>query len=139
MTDLAQRIEAAWEARESLSVSSKGEARDAVEATLKGLDDGSLRVAEKINGTWQVHQWLKKAVLLSFRLNDSCIIHGPENSPWWDKVPSKFTGWDAERYMKAGFRSVPNCAVRYSAYIASNVVLMPSFVNVGAYIGEGTM
>jgi 2,3,4,5-tetrahydropyridine-2-carboxylate N-succinyltransferase len=140
MNDLAQRIEAAWELRESLSVSSKGEARDAVEAALNGLDDGSLRVAEKINGEWQVHQWLKKAVLLSFRLNDNKIVEGaPGEAVWWDKVDSKFLGWDEARFRAAGFRAVPGAVVRRSAFIAKAAVLMPSFVNVGARVGEGTM
>jgi len=140
MTELAHRIEAAWEARESLSISSKGEPRDAVEAALAGLDDGSLRVAEKINGEWQVHQWLKKAVLLSFRLNDNKIVSdAPGGAVWWDKVDSKFLGWDEARFRAAGLRAVPGAVVRRSAFIAKGAVLMPSFVNVGARVGEGTM
>jgi 2,3,4,5-tetrahydropyridine-2,6-dicarboxylate N-succinyltransferase len=140
MTDLAHRIEAAWEVRESLSVSSKGEARDAVEAALAGLDDGSLRVAEKAGGEWQVHQWLKKAVLLSFRLNDNKIVEGaPGEAVWWDKVDSKFLGWDEARFRAAGFRAVPGAVVRRSAFIAKGAVLMPCFINVGARVGEGTM
>jgi 2,3,4,5-tetrahydropyridine-2-carboxylate N-succinyltransferase len=144
MSDLARSIEAAWEARESLGVTSKGEARDAVETALAGLDDGSLRVAEKIDDEWQVHQWLKKAVLLSFRLNDMKIIEGApggpdEKSVWWDKVDSKFLGWDEARFRAAGFRALPGAIVRRSAFIAKGVVLMPSFVNVGARVGEGTM
>src|ERR1700722_11836949 len=140
MTDLAHRIEAAWEGRESLSVSSKGEARDAVEAALEGLDDGSLRVAEKMGGAWQGHQWLKKAVLLSFRLNDNKIVFGaPGDAVWWDKVDSKFLGWDEARFCAAGFRAVPGAVVRRSAFIAKGAVLMPCFVNVGARVGEGTM
>jgi 2,3,4,5-tetrahydropyridine-2-carboxylate N-succinyltransferase len=140
MTDLKKAIEAAWEARESLSVNSKGAARDAVEAALEGLDDGSLRVAEKTGGTWKVHQWLKKAVLLSFRLNDMKLISGaPGEAVWWDKVDSKFLGWDETRFRAAGFRAVPGAVVRKSAFIANGAVLMPSFVNVGAHVGEGTM
>jgi 2,3,4,5-tetrahydropyridine-2-carboxylate N-succinyltransferase len=137
---LAGSIEAAWDGRESLSVSSKGAARDAVEAALEGLDNGSLRVAEKIGGQWHVHQWLKKAVLLAFRLNDTKIIEGaPGEAVWWDKVDSKFRGWDAARFRAAGFRAVPGAIVRRSAFIAKGAVLMPSFVNVGARVGEGTM
>jgi 2,3,4,5-tetrahydropyridine-2-carboxylate N-succinyltransferase len=140
MNDLASRVEAAWEARESLSVSSTGEAREAVEAALKGLDDGSLRVAEKTGSEWRVHQWLKKAVLLSFRLNDMKIVSGaPGQAVWWDKVDSKFLGWDETRFRAAGFRAVPGAVVRRSAFIAKGAVLMPCFVNVGARVGEGTM
>jgi 2,3,4,5-tetrahydropyridine-2-carboxylate N-succinyltransferase len=115
--------------------------RDAVEAALVALDDGRLRVAAKGAGGWQVHQWLKKAVLLSFRLNDMQLIPGGpgENTAWWDKVPSKFAGWGENRFRAAGFRAVPNCIVRRSAFIAPGVVLMPSFVNVGAYVDSGTM
>jgi 2,3,4,5-tetrahydropyridine-2-carboxylate N-succinyltransferase len=140
MTDLAASIEAAWEQRESLGVTSKGVHRDAVETALDGLDNGSLRVAEKIGGEWQVHQWLKKAVLLSFRLNDNKIVGGaPGGAVWWDKVDSKFLGWDEARFRAAGFRAVPGAIVRRSAFIAKGAVLMPSFVNVGARVGEGTM
>src|SRR5215467_7818366 len=122
MTDLERRIEAAWEARDGLNISSQGEARDAVEAALNGLDGGSLRVAEKIDGTWRVHQWLKKAVLLSFRLNDNKIIaDAPGGAVWWDKVDSKFLGWDAAHFRAAGFRAVPGAIVRRSAYIAKGV------------------
>jgi 2,3,4,5-tetrahydropyridine-2-carboxylate N-succinyltransferase len=138
--DLAARIEAAWEARETLGPSSRGEARDAVEAALDGLDNGALRVAEKKDGAWIVREWLKKAVLLSFRLNDNKLIaDGPGGAVWWDKVDSKFLGWDAARFRKAGFRAVPGAVVRRSAFIAPGAVLMPSFVNVGARVGEGTM
>jgi 2,3,4,5-tetrahydropyridine-2,6-dicarboxylate N-succinyltransferase len=134
-------IEAAWEARDGLSPATKGEVRDAVESALGLLDGGSLRVAEKTSGQWVVHQWLKKAVLLSFRLNDNGIIpfspggraHG------WDKVPLKYDTWSAEQFRTDGFRAVPGAVVRKSAYIAKNVVLMPSFVNVGAYVDSGTM
>ena len=144
MNDLERRVEAAWETRDTLNTTSKGEARDAVEAALGGLDDGSLRVAEKVGGEWRVHQWLKKAVLLSFRLNDNKIIEGApggpqEKSVWWDKVDSKFLGWDEARFRAAGFRAVPGAVVRRSAFIAKGAVLMPSFVNVGARVGEGTM
>jgi 2,3,4,5-tetrahydropyridine-2-carboxylate N-succinyltransferase len=140
MTDLAASIEAAWEQRESLSVTSKGVHRDAVETALEGLDNGSLRVAEKIGSEWQVHQWLKKAVLLSFRLNDNKIVSdAPGGAVWWDKVDSKFLGWDEARFRAAGFRAVPGAIVRRSAFIAKGAVLMPSFVNVGARVGEGTM
>ena len=104
------------------------------------LDDGSARVAEPtIEGSWQVNQWLKKAVLLSFRLNDNSIMHGPGGANWWDKVPSKFAGWGEDRFREAGFRAVPGCIVRHGAHIAKNVVLMPSFVNIGARVGEGSM
>jgi len=138
--DLAARIEAAWEARETLGPSSRGEARDAVEAALDGLDNGALRVAEKKDGAWIVREWLKKAVLLSFRLNDNKLIaDGPGGAVWWDKVDSKFLGWDESRFRKAGFRAVPGAVVRRSAFIAPGAVLMPSFVNVGARVGEGTM
>ena len=143
--DLAGIIDAAWEARDTITPSSKGPVRESVEAALEGLDQGRLRVAEKLEGRWTVHQWLKKAVLLSFRLYDMAEIPGgPVDaargpSIWWDKVPSKFAGWDAARFRGAGFRAVPSCVVRRSAYIASNVVLMPSFVNVGAYVDSGTM
>src|ERR1700744_4825153 len=140
MTDLAHRIEAAWDARENLGVASQGAERQAVEEALAGLDDGSLRVAEKIGGAWHVHEWLKKAVLLSFRLNDNKIVsEGPGGAVWWDKVDSKFLGWDEARFRAAGFRAVPGAVVRRSAFIAKGAVLMPSFVNVGARVGEGTM
>ena len=133
-------IEAAFENRASIDASTKGEVRDAVETALALLDAGTLRVASKETGEWVVHQWLKKAVLLSFRLNDMTTISGgPGGSSWWDKVPSKFEGWGEAEFGKAGFRAVPNCVVRRSAFIAKNVVLMPSFVNLGAYVDEGTM
>ena len=142
--DLAHRIDAAWDARESLNVASRGPERAAVQEALAGLDDGSLRVAEKIGDAWKVHEWLKKAILLSFTLNDMKIIDGApggpdEKSAWWDKVDSKFLGWDEARFRAAGFRAVPGAIVRRSAYIAKGAVLMPSFVNVGARVGEGTM
>jgi 2,3,4,5-tetrahydropyridine-2-carboxylate N-succinyltransferase len=143
--ELAATIDAAWDGRASIGPSTKGPARDAVEAALDALDAGRLRVAEKHDGKWHVHQWLKKAVLLSFRLNDMVGMAGGPSDPgrgasiWWDKVPSKFAGWDHNRFRAAGFRAVPNCVVRRSAYIAPGVVLMPSFVNVGAYVDSGTM
>jgi 2,3,4,5-tetrahydropyridine-2-carboxylate N-succinyltransferase len=138
--DLACIIDDAWESRETLSPATKGAVRDAVEAALAGLDSGELRVAEKFAGEWQVHQWLKKAVLLSFRLTDMKLIEGaPGDASWWDKVDSKFAGWDAARFKAAGFRAVPGAIVRRSAFIAKGVVLMPSFVNVGARVGENTM
>ena len=133
-------IEKAWDEKDTISANTKGEVRDAVIETLNLLCGGELRIAEKINGTWQVNQWLKKAVLLSFRLNpNEAISGGPGGATWWDKVPSKFDGWSPERFKEMGFRAVPGSIVRWSAYIAPSVVLMPSFVNVGAYVGEGTM
>ncbi len=137
--DLAKTIDAAWDARDTLNTQTKGAVREAVEAALEGLDNGSMRVAEKGPGGWIVNQWLKKAVLLSFRLTDNAIIPGGPEGPWFDKVPSKFKGWDDARFRKAGFRAVPNAVVRKSAYVAPGVVLMPSFVNVGAYVDSGTM
>jgi 2,3,4,5-tetrahydropyridine-2-carboxylate N-succinyltransferase len=142
MTDIAQLrsiVERAFEDRQTLGVSTKGEVRDVVEEALDLLDAGKVRVAEKQNGGWVVNQWLKKAVLLSFRLNDMEIMPGPGVSNWWDKVPSKFANWGENRFRAAGFRAVPGSIVRHSAYIAPNVVLMPSFVNLGAYVDEGTM
>src|SRR3954466_16276942 len=144
MSDLSTAINAAWEKRDQLNVTSKGAERDAVEAALEGLDNGSLRVAEKIGGQWKVREWLKKAVLLSFRLNDMKLIEGAPGDPdkksvWWDKVDSKFLGWDEARFRAAGFRAVPGSIVRRSAFIGKGAVLMPSFVNVGAYVGENTM
>ena len=133
-------IDRAWEDRAAIGPDTKGEAREAIEAALDALDRGEVRVAEKAGGAWHVHQWCKKAVLLSFRLADSAPVSGgPDGAPWYDKVPSKFEGWDAARFAEAGFRAVPNCAVRHSAYIAPGAVLMPCFVNVGAWVGENTM
>jgi 2,3,4,5-tetrahydropyridine-2-carboxylate N-succinyltransferase len=133
-------IETAFDNRADVNAGTKGEVREAVDTALNLLDTGTLRVASKETGEWVVHQWLKKAVLLSFRLNDmTTIAGGPGGSSWWDKVPSKFDGWGAAEFGKAGFRAVPNCVVRRSAFIAKNVVLMPSFVNLGAYVDEGTM
>ncbi len=142
MTD--QQLEAiinqAWDDRDSLSSATGGEVRAAVDAALGALDDGRLRVASKETGSWVVHQWLKKAVLLSFRLTDMAPIEGgPGGAPWWDKVPSKFLGWGANRFQDAGFRAVPGCFVRRGAYLAPSVVVMPSFVNLGAYVDRGTM
>ena len=138
--NLQQVIEAAFEARDSVNASTRGEIRDAVESVLERLDDGELRVASKGEGGWMVHQWVKKAVLLSFRLNDMEVIAGgPGQATWWDKVPSKFEGWGVNRFREAGFRAVPGCVVRRSAYIAPGVVLMPSFVNLGARVDGGTM
>ena len=137
---LARIVDNAWEARDQVGPQTKGEIRDAVETALAGLDAGEFRVAEKYRGEWHVHQWLKKAVLLSFRLNDMKLIAGgPDDAPWWDKVDSKFAGWDEARFRAAGFRAVPGAIVRRSAFIAKGVVLMPSFVNVGAHVGENTM
>ncbi len=141
LAGLEKTIEAAFDNRDSITTSTRGEVRDAVNEALNLLDNGKLRVATRgEDGTWTVHQWLKKAVLLSFRLNPMEIIKGgPGDSSWWDKVPSKFDGWSALEFEKSGFRSVPNCIVRRSAYIAPGAILMPSFVNLGAYVGEGTM
>ena len=135
-------IDAAWEARNDISVSTTGEVRDAVEAALMALDNGSARVASKSgNGDWVVHEWLKKAVLLSFRLNPNAeMAGGPgHDGQWWDKVASKFEGWTAAQFEAAGFRAVPPAAVRRGAFIGKNAVLMPSYVNIGAYVDEGTM
>ncbi len=140
-TQLETAIEAAWEDRDSISPATTGEVREAIEDTLTALDSGKLRVAEpRENGEWHVNQWAKKAVLLSFRLNDMEMIEGSNGAgSWWDKVPSKWQGWGENQWRAAGFRAVPGSIVRRSAYIAPNVVLMPSFVNIGAYVGEGSM
>jgi 2,3,4,5-tetrahydropyridine-2-carboxylate N-succinyltransferase len=144
-TDLEKVIDAAWENRDTVGPDTGGEIRNAVEAALELLDTGKLRVADKTDGAWTVHQWAKKAVLLSFRLYDMTPIpggptdQGRGESPWFDKIPSKFSGWGDAEFRKAGFRAVPNCVVRRSAFIAPGAVLMPSFVNLGAYVGEGTM
>ncbi|MGO9134919.1 MAG: 2,3,4,5-tetrahydropyridine-2,6-dicarboxylate N-succinyltransferase [Methylovirgula sp.] len=143
--DLEKIIEAAFEDRNAITSATTGERREAVDYALDLLDKGKLRVAEKIADktgpeAWVVNQWLKKAVLLSFRLNDMDLISGgPGGASWWDKVPSKFLDWGAEEHAAAGFRSVPNAIVRRSAYIAPGVILMPSFVNLGAFVDEGTM
>jgi 2,3,4,5-tetrahydropyridine-2-carboxylate N-succinyltransferase len=133
-------INAAWERRTELSPGTKGEVAEAVSESIRLLDSGTLRVATKEADGWVTHQWLKKAVLLSFRLNDNVLMSGgPAGSAWWDKVPSKFEGWGADEFSKAGFRAVPNCTVRRGAYIAPNAILMPSFVNIGGYVDTGTM
>jgi len=141
--NLKSIIDAAWDARDGVNTETTGEIRDAVEAALNLLDSGKERVAEPIEGSnsgWQVNQWLKKAVLLSFSLNEmETINNSPGDGNWWDKVPSKFSGWSDAEFSAAGFRAVPNCVVRRSAYIAPGAVLMPSFVNLGAYVGEGAM
>ena len=139
--DLAQTIEAAFDNRDAIGFSTTGAVRDAVEAALELLDSGKARVAEKqADGSWAINQWLKKAVLLSFRLNDMGLIEGgPGGAMWWDKVPSKFAGWSENRFREAGFRAVPGAIVRRSAFIGRNVVLMPSFVNLGAHVGDATM
>jgi 2,3,4,5-tetrahydropyridine-2-carboxylate N-succinyltransferase len=137
---LAQTIDAAWEDRANIGINTQGAVREAVETALALLDSGEARVAGKVGDEWQVHQWLKKAVLLSFRLTDMGLIEGgPGGAVWWDKVPSKFEGWGENRFRAAGFRAVPGSVVRRGAYIAPNVVLMPSFVNLGAYVAESAM
>jgi 2,3,4,5-tetrahydropyridine-2-carboxylate N-succinyltransferase len=138
---LETAIEAAWDARDTITPATTGETREAIEDTLNALDSGTLRVAERReNGDWHVNQWAKKAVLLSFRLNDMAMIEGSNGgASWWDKVPSKWQGWGDNEWKAAGFRAVPGSIVRRSAYIAKNVVLMPSFVNIGAYVDEGSM
>lgn len=143
-------IESAWETRDTINTQTQGKLREAVKETIALLDAGTLRVAEKKDGVWHVNQWVKQAILLSFRLNEMQLLaHGPyvaanwndmsQYSYWYDKIPSKFMGWDEARFKKAGFRAVPGCVVRQGAYIAPDVVLLPSFVNIGAYVGKGTM
>jgi 2,3,4,5-tetrahydropyridine-2-carboxylate N-succinyltransferase len=142
MTDtLAATIDAAWENRADIGLTTTGAVRDAVDAAIAMLDDGRARVAEPDGtGGWRVNQWLKKAVLLSFRLNDNRLVDGgPGGARWWDKVPSKFEGWDENRFRGAGFRAVPGAVVRRGAHIGRGVVLMPSFVNIGASVGENSM
>ncbi len=139
MTDLAAQIDAAWDARTELTVHTQGAVRDAVDAALALLDSGEARVAEPVGDGWQVNQWLKKAVLLSFRLNDNQVMDGPGGTNWFDKVPSKFAGWGEHRFRDAGFRAVPGSIVRRGAFVGKGAILMPSFVNIGAYVGEGTM
>ncbi|MFC3705089.1 2,3,4,5-tetrahydropyridine-2,6-dicarboxylate N-succinyltransferase [Devosia honganensis] len=137
---LAPLIDAAFDNRADIGVETGGEVREAVEAALELLDSGRARVAEKVDGVWRVNQWLKRAVLLSFRLEaNRPMSGGPQGSFWWDRVPTKFAGWDEAAWRAAGFRAVPGAIVRRSAHIARNVVLMPSFVNLGAHVGEGTM
>jgi 2,3,4,5-tetrahydropyridine-2,6-dicarboxylate N-succinyltransferase len=145
--ELEAAIDRAWEARETVGPDTKGEVRDAVDAALAALDRGQARIAEKVGNEWVVHQWLKKAVLLSFRLSEMQIVSAMASwtrsaalpGPWWDKVPSKFTGWGERKFREAGFRVVPGAYVRRGAYIAPGAVLMPSFVNIGAYVGPGSM
>jgi 2,3,4,5-tetrahydropyridine-2-carboxylate N-succinyltransferase len=143
ISDLKAEIDAGWAQRDSLSPDTGGGVRAAVDETLRRLDAGELRVAEKIDGAWVTHQWLKEAILLSFRLWPNNIIRagalGGQVGPWWDKVPGKFDGWEGPQFEAAGFRAVPGAVVRRGAHIAPGVVLMPSFVNIGAYVGEGTM
>ena len=141
LSALEHVIDAAFDNRDTVNTSTRGEIRDAIETALNLLDSGKARVATRgEDGNWIVHQWLKKAVLLSFRLNGMEVVSGgPGGSTWWDKVPSKFEGWSTNEFERAGFRAVPNAVVRRSAYIAPNAILMPSFVNLGAYVGEGTM
>lgn len=146
MAQLEQDINAAWDDRDAISAATTGAVRDAVNTALAMLDNGTARVAEpQGNHQWHVNQWLKKAVLLSFRLNDMAVIPSGTQYPgsgeacWWDKVPSKFAGWGEAEFREAGFRAVPGCVVRHSAHIAAGAVLMPSFVNLGAHVGSGTM
>lgn len=137
---LEAAIEQAWDKRDKISPATSGDTREAIEAALNLLDSGAARVAEPVNGNWVVHQWLKKAVLLSFRIYDMDIIEGgPGGAVWWDKVPSKFVDWGPQTFHAAGLRAVPGAIVRRTAYIGKGVVLMPSFVNLGAYVDEGTM
>ena len=136
---LSAEIDAIWDRRETLSPATAGADRATVDAALDALDTGAARVAEPAAGGWQVNQWLKKAVLLSFRLTDSAPMQGPGGAPVFDKVPMKFAGWGENRFREAGFRAVPGAVVRRSAYIAPGAVLMPCFVNAGAYVGRNTM
>ena len=138
--DLQSAIDDAWQQRDALGADTQGPAREAVEAALAALDRGEARVAEQIDGVWVVHEWLKKALLLSFALNAMRLVPGgPGGGSWWDKVPTKFEGWDEARFRAAGFRAVPGAVVRRGAYVGPSVVLMPSFVNIGAYVDSGTM
>jgi 2,3,4,5-tetrahydropyridine-2-carboxylate N-succinyltransferase len=140
MDDLKRTIEDAWEARDGVSTTTTGAVRDAVMETLERLDAGTLRVAERgDDGQWAVHQWAKQAILLYFRLTPNALIEADAPGPYWDKIPLKFTGWDAARFAAAGFRAVPGAIVRKGAFIGKGVVMTPSFVNIGAYVGEGTM
>lgn len=139
LADLELEIEAAWAVRETLNAQTQGPMRTAVDECLRLLDSGEARVAEKLDGAWTTRQWLKQAILLSFRLNANEVIRAGDLGPWWDKVPLKFDGWDTARFEAAGFRAVPGAVVRRGAFIGRNAVLMPSFVNIGAYVGEGTM
>jgi 2,3,4,5-tetrahydropyridine-2-carboxylate N-succinyltransferase len=138
--ELKTTIEAAWEARDGVNAQTKGPIRDAVLETIERLDAGTLRVAERgADGAWITHQWAKQAILLFFRLTPNALMEAQAPGPYWDKVPTKFTGWDAARFEAAGFRAVPGCAVRKGAFIAKGVVVMPSFINIGAFVDEGTM
>jgi len=138
--DLQDLIERAWDERDSIGPGTKGDVRQAVDSAIATLDSGEARIAEKLDGAWVVHQWLKKSVLLSFRLNPmEAISGGPGGAHWWDKVPSKFAGWGEREFAEAAFRAVPGAIVRRGAYVAPGAVLMPSFVNIGARVGEGTM
>ncbi len=140
MSDLKRIIEAAWDVRDTINTATKGEVRDAVHETIEQLDAGTLRVAQReADGAWVTNQWAKQAILLLFRLTANRLIDADAPHPYWDKVPLKFTGWDAARFEAAGFRAVPGCTVRRGAFLARNVVLTPSFVNIGAYVDEGTM
>ena len=143
LADLRAEVETGWAARESLGPATHGPLRTAVEESIRLLDAGEARVAQKLGGEWIVHQWLKQAILLSFRLNPNRVLRsgalGGQVGPWWDKVPGKFEGWDEPQFEAAGFRCVPGAIVRRGAFIGRNVVLMPSFVNIGAYVGEATM
>ena len=141
MSDLQSAIETAWEARAEVNLQTRGQVREAVEAALELLDSGKARVAEKTGDDWTVHQWLKKAVLLSFRLNPNTVMGADSGGagPWFDKVATKFTGWGEAEFQAAGFRAVPGAMVRKGAFVARNAILMPSFVNIGGYVDEGTM
>ncbi|HWA63776.1 MAG TPA: 2,3,4,5-tetrahydropyridine-2,6-dicarboxylate N-succinyltransferase [Caulobacteraceae bacterium] len=142
LADLKTEIEAAWEAREGLGVDTKGPVRTAVEEVIRLVDAGQARVAERVGDDWVTHQWIKQAILLSFRLNANQLMYGSLGGgmgPWWDKVPNKFENWTEREFAEAGFRAVPGSIVRRGAYVAKGVVLMPSFVNIGAYVGENTM
>ena len=140
LDDLQALIERAWDERDSIHAGTKGEVRQAVDAVIAALGAGEARIADSVHGQWTVHQWLKKAVLLSFRLNPMEVISGgPGGAHWWDKVPSKFAGWGEKEFGEAAFRAVPGAIVRRGAFIAPGAVLMPSFVNIGAYVGENTM
>jgi 2,3,4,5-tetrahydropyridine-2-carboxylate N-succinyltransferase len=139
LSSLRDTIEQMWERRDTVNSATTGADRDAVAAVLTALEAGTARVAEPSNAGWHVNEWLKKAVLLSFRLQDNALMDGPGGAPVWDKVPMKFAGWDAGRFQEGGFRAVPGAVVRRSAYVAPGVVLMPSFVNVGAYVDRNTM
>ncbi|NNC73296.1 MAG: 2,3,4,5-tetrahydropyridine-2,6-dicarboxylate N-succinyltransferase [Sphingomonadaceae bacterium] len=133
-------IDEGWNRRESVGFETGGELREAVDEALAKLDSGELRVATKAGSEWVVHEWLKKAVLLSFRLNDNMLIEGSHGGgQWWDKVPPKFADWDEEKFREAGFRAVPGSIVRHGAFVGKGAILMPSFVNIGAYVGEGTL